>query len=561
MPSAPARASCRPASASTFALGATPGANEGCHRREPPREELAFAVKGYDPPGTMQLSRPRRLAKLLGAIALPSILPAFACGGLGKANEQGGTVEVAGPNVRLGQPAQTIDGFGVNTAWLGPPADATARAQVYEALFSISKGIGLTMLRHRIPFRENPEYDDNFVRKNADGTYRSTRNPDGSKTFALDWSNWDLRNTAQIIADLKRLGPDYQLATIISAPWTPPNNRVSKWKIPDASTPTIDYVDAPEVGGSLDPAFYADYADLLADYALGFSANMGAELAALSLQNEPNFKCDYESANWTAAQFHDFMAVLEVELTKKGVLTRLPNLRIIAPEYQNVKEDLVLPTLADPQTASLLGILGVHQYEYGKGRTKGYTVPVMSHALAAGKPVWMTEWSSAEWGVDPSMANGLLLANLIHMDLTVGQMNAFLYWWGWGDGTNTLLVVDSTSSAVSIPKRAYVLGQWSRFVRPGYVRIDTDAKPGKNVSLSAFKSPAGTEVVVVAVNAGEQEVLLPLWLDTGAFGPLTAYRTSASAGEDLANVGTIDGGARVTVTLPPASVSTFVAAL
>jgi glucuronoarabinoxylan endo-1,4-beta-xylanase len=504
----------------------------------------------------MTATTPSTFAGLHGTVAILVILPTFACGGTD--DGRGGPIEVTAPNVRQSQPVQTIDGFGVNTAWLGAPTDATARQQVYDALFSVSQGIGLSMVRHRIPFRENPEYDDKFVRKNPDGSYQSTTNADGSKSFALDWSNWDLRNTAEIIADLKKLGPDYQLTKIISAPWTPPNNSVSKWKVPDNTTASIDYVDAPEVGGSLDPAFYADYADLLADYALGFSANMGTELTALSLQNEPNFKCDYESANWTAAQLHDFMVALEVEFTKKGVFTRLPELKIIAPEYQNVKEDLVLPTLADPKTAAVLGILGVHQYEYGKGRTDGYAVPIMSQALAAGKPVWMTEWSSAEWGADSSMANGLLLANLIHMDLTVGQMNAFLYWWGWGDGTNTLLVVDTTTWEVGVPKRAYVLGNWSRFVRPGYVRIDTDAKPGRDVLLSAFKSPTGDRIVVVAVNASDREVSLPLWLDVGAFGPLAVYRTSASADENLAHVGTIDGGSMVTVTLPPASVSTFV---
>lgn len=504
---------------------------------------------------------PSSSGKRHGAIAMLSLLSALSCGGMSQTDGQGGVIEITAPNVRLGQPAQAIDGFGVNTAWIGPPTNATAKAQVYEALFSISKGLGLSMVRHRIPFRENTRYDDKFVRKNPDGTYQSTTNADGSKTFALDWSNWDLRNTAQLIADLEKLGPDYQLTKIISVPWTPPNNSVSKWKIPDNITPTLDYVDAPEVGGSLAPEVYADYADLLADYALGFSENMLAELTALSLQNEPNFKCDYESANWSAAQFHDFMLVLEAEFTKKGVFARLPYLRIIAPEYQNVSEELVLPTLADPRTASVLGILGVHQYGYGKGRTSGYTVPVMRQALAAGKPVWMTEWSSAEWGADPSMANGLLLANLIHMDLTVGQMNAFLYWWGWGDGTNTLLVVDTDSWAVGIPKRAYVLGHWSRFVRPGYVRIDTDARPGKNVLLSAFKSPAGDQVVIVAVNSGAKDVSLPLQLDVGAFGPLTAYRTSASLFENLTKIGTIEGGSTVTVTLPAGSVTTFVAGL
>jgi glucuronoarabinoxylan endo-1,4-beta-xylanase len=460
------------------------------------------------------------------------------------------------PNVRWSQPRQTIAGFGMNTAWLSPPSDATAKTQLYDALFSISKGAGLSIVRHRIPFSEKPTQDDKFLLKNPDGTYQTTTNADGSKTFALDWSSWELENTAQLIADIKAQGADYQVPTFISAPWTPPNNSVAKWKVPDPISPSIDYENAPEIGGTLSPAFYADYADVLADYALGYAAKMKLELSVLSLQNEPNFKCDYQSANWTADQFHDFFAVLKTELTKKGVFAKLPNLKIIAPEYQNVKEDLILPTLNDPETAAILGIVGVHQYEYGKGRDASYTVPVLSKSLELGKPIWQTEWNSSEWGTDLTMANGLVLAKLIHMDLTAGSMNAFLYWWGWGDGKGTLVVVDG--STVIVPKSVWVLGQWSRFVRPDYVRVDTVAKPAKDVLLSAFKNPAGTEVVVVVVNARSSDVTLTLWLDAGSFGPLTVYRTSAADEENLAKVGTLDGGGAVTVTLPATSVTTFV---
>ena len=62
----------------------------------------------------MKLSCPGPNARLLGAIALLSVLPIFAYDGLTQADGQGGSVEVTAPNVRLGQPIQTIDGFGVN---------------------------------------------------------------------------------------------------------------------------------------------------------------------------------------------------------------------------------------------------------------------------------------------------------------------------------------------------------------------------------------------------------------------------------------------------------------
>ena len=47
------------------------------------------------------------------------------------------------------------------------------------------------------------------------------------------------------------------------------------------------------MGGYLDPNHYADYADALADYVLGYRAKMGVDLTALSPQNEPNFRCTY----------------------------------------------------------------------------------------------------------------------------------------------------------------------------------------------------------------------------------------------------------------------------
>ena len=461
-------------------------------------------------------------------------------GGAGTAN--------TGANVRFSQAKQVIDGFGVSNAWLYPPS-ASAKTAVYDALFSVSKGAGLSLLRNRVPFRENAANDDKFINKNADGTYKYTANSDGSKTFSLNWSNWDLNNTSALLSDIKTKGADYQVTKFMSTPWTPPNNSASKWKVSD-SYKTMNY-NTPEVGGTLDPTHYADYADVLADYVLGYKAKFGVDLSVLSLQNEPNFQCTYESADWTAAQFHDFFAILKTEFTKKGVFTQLPNLKIMAPEFQNVKEDLVLPTLNDSNTSDLLGVVGVHQYEFGKNNATSYTPPTLTNSLAAGKPIWMTEFSTAAWTGDTSITDALIVARLVHMDLAVAQMSAFLYWWAWGSGNGFLALVNGTQ-----PKRLYALGQYSRFVRPDWIRVDAVANPVTNVYLSAFKNPAGDQVAVVAINTGTSQVPLALTIDTGRFGALTSYRTSAS--ENLASVGAVAAGATVNVTLAPSSVTTFV---
>ena len=468
--------------------------------------------------------------------------------GAGGISAGGASPANSGANVRFSQAKQLIDGFGVSNAWLYPPSTSVKTA-VYDALFSISKGAGLSLLRNRIPFRENPTDDDKFINKNADGTYKYTANSDGSKTFSLNWSNWDLNNTSGLLGDIKAAGVDYQVTRFMSTPWTPPNDSVSKWKVSD-SYKTMNY-STPEVGGTLDPAHYADYADVLADYALGYKAKFGVDLNVLSLQNEQNFQCTYESADWTAAQFHDFFAILKTEFTKKGVFTQLPNLKIMAPEFQNVKEDLILPTLNDSNTSELLGVVGVHQYEFGKSNVTSYTPPTLTNSLAAGRPIWMTEFSTAAWSADTSITDALIVARLVHMDLVVAQMSAFLYWWAWGSGNGCLAQTSGTQ-----PKRLYALGQYSRFIRPDWIRVDTVANPATNVYLSAFKNPAGNQIAVVAINAGTSQVPLALTIDTGSFGGLTSYRTSAS--ENIASIGALAAGATVNVTLAASSVTTFV---
>lgn len=478
--------------------------------------------------------------------------------GGGGATANGGALSYGGgsgnpsANVKITQQMQQIDGFGVSNAWLYPPS-ASIKTTVYDALFSVTKGAGLSILRNRIPFRENPKMDDKFINKNSDGTYSSTTNANGAKTFSLNWGNWDVTNTSGLISDINAAGSDYQVTKFMSTPWTPPNNSVTKWKLSD-SNKTIDYVNTPEQGGYLDPNHYADYADVLADYVLGFKAKMGVDLTALSLQNEPNFQCTYESADWSADQFHAFFGVLNTEFTKKGVFTQLPSLQIMAPEFQNVKEDLVLPTLADSATVGLLGIVGAHQYEFTKSNVSSYQPPVLTNSIAAGKRIWMTEFSTAAWAADSSITDGLIVARLVHMDLTAASMSAFNYWWSWGSGNGYLVTVNGTS--VSVPKRLYTLGQYSRFVRPGWHRVSTTASPATNVYLSAFKDPSGGQVAVVAINAGTSSASLPLSIDAGQFGSLTVYRTSAT--ENIASVGTLTGGATVTATLPASSVTTLV---
>jgi O-glycosyl hydrolase len=451
--------------------------------------------------------------------------------------------------------AQVIDGFGGSNAWQSLPAGPAARARVVDLLFSRTKGAGLSLLRNRIPFREQsgnggsiPDYNDRFI-SYADGqSYQLIVNPDGSKTFTLNWNNWDLVNTRNLVAAIHALGVDGGLAAMFSTPWTPPNNATTAWKrdVPDP-------VNYPQIGGSLDPAHYADYADVLADYANGFAEHIGMPLAAISIQNEPNWAANYETCAWTASQVHDFLAVLKIEHAKKGVPA---GLRIIAAEDTSFEESLVVPTLDDPDTAGVVGVVGVHQYDFAEVNFAAKRLPtVESHA----KPLWVTEVSKGTTN-DSSIVDGLYWARMIHTDLTLAEVNAFNYWWLWAPSSSGAALLGVDGDTITENKRLFTLGQFSRFVRPGWARIAAATAPTTGVLTSAFRDPERTQIAVVLINTNADTRTIDLVVTAGSYDALRAWRTSAT--ESLSEVNALTVGRDVArVELPSQSVTTVYGAL
>src|SRR4029079_3094673 len=98
-------------------------------------------------------------------------------------------------------------------------------------------------------------------------------------------------------------------------------------------------------------------------------------------------------------------------------------------------------------------------------------------------------------GPSSDIANGVVVAEWIHSAIVVGEASAWLYWWYQASGDNEGLII----SPSSLTKRAYTLGNYAKFVRPGYVMVDVTGNSNTNLLLSAFKATDGT-VVVAAVN-------------------------------------------------------------
>lgn len=388
---------------------------------------------------------------------------------------------------------QHIDGFGASSAWDG--SWTTNQADMY---FSTNSGIGTSV-------DGTSNFGFNGI---ALSLLRSRIAPDGTsvETNIMQWAQ-------------------ARGARVWSTPWSPP----AIYK----STNSVN-------GGSFvsSAANYQGYANQLAGYVASMKTNYGINLYGISVQNEPDISTTYESCLWTAQQIHDFVPYLAAALTNAGVAST----RIMLPEDSNWNYDFSLASTAmeDTNTAAQVGMVAAHDYGGSDTTLDNY-----------GKPLWETEVSTSD-PFDGSISNGLYWAGQIYNLLTIDQVDAWHFWWLIPYATDNESLVDSNG----IPaKRMYVLGQFSRFVRPGYYRIgvSNDAV----TSISAYKDPTSGCFAIVAINNNNWNVVQSFNFTGFTATTVTPWITSGSLSLAVQpSVGVTNS--TFIYTLPAMSVVTFV---
>ena len=281
-------------------------------------------------------------------------------------------------------------------------------------------------------------------------------------------------------------------ARVWSAPWTPASGFKSN--------------NGPNGGnylGSGNNATNLAYAAQLANY-LAAMKGQGINIYALSLQNEPDANVTtYEACVWTGVQLHDFVTNLYSAMVARGVSST----RIILPESQNWGSNtgLLTPTLNDPNAAAAVSIVADHNY-VPNNQVGDTTTP--APLPSAGKSTWETEVSQLGGTYDGSITNAIYWAGRIHLFLTAAQVNAWHYWWLIPGNADNEGLTDSNG----IPaKRFYALGQFARFVRPDFYRINVTNNTGSAL-VSAYKDSQSSNFAIVAINSSSVAVTQTFYL-------------------------------------------------
>jgi O-glycosyl hydrolase len=455
----------------------------------------------------MRVRRPVRARS--GCRAARTLAATLALAGIfaGSATAAAGRPSAVPSNVAVsGRPDQTIDGFGFSEAF-GQVQNIQALAQtdqqaVARLLFSPSQGAGLDIVR-----------------------------------FGIGGAG-----TAQDQLWLGQQALDYGVHTFYADAWTAPAEMKT-----NGSQDNGGYLCGVPGESCASGDHRQDYAQLLAGEARDFAAE-GLPLQTIGFVNEPEFVAPYASMLMTPAQAADFVPYLGAALRASGLRTRVACCD--AEGWQDAAQ-YAQAVLGSPQSARDVGLITGHGY------TAAPTFPLTSR-----RPVWETEWSTFQpwdpaWD-DGSTASGLTWANNLLTALTDARVNGFLYWWGASTsgegGVDNEGLINISGGTYQPSGRLWAFAGFSRFVRPGAVRVDATSDVS-GLRTVAFRE--GPRTVLVAINNNAQPVTLSARLDGGPWrGEATPYLTDSSDTVAAQAPVRVSGG-RFTSSVPARSMVTY----
>jgi len=464
---------------------------------------------------------------------------------------------------------QTIDGFGASDAWqcafLGKEWPLAKREQVADLLFSqdvdsrgCPKGIGLSIWRFNVGAGTAEQGDDSDI-KNPWRRAECFQNPDGS----YDWSKQS--GQQWFLKAARHRGVEKFLAF----PNSPPVHLTQNGK---------GYADKGPPRLNIKPGKLDKYAAFLTDVLEHFEKE-GLHFDYLSPFNEPQWAWDGHGQEGTPAlntELHALIRYLSRELSRRKISTQMVigeagtiGHAFMSVDFEGLKSDgrdAQAQFFFSPESPFYIGnlpnvapLISAHSYHsvWPVDKQVEYR-HLLREALQAANPklgYWMSEYCILEKNEeirgggrrDLGMNTALFVARIIHNDLAIAQARSWQWWTAVSqvDFKDGLVYLDDGSrgsggnlgpetlslmrdGVIRESKLLWVLGNYSRFVRPGMVRVKCVADPEQSyvngVLASAYQGPGG-KVVAVLVNLSQEDQRC----DLGLTRELDTYTTSAKA--------------------------------
>lgn len=343
------------------------------------------------------------------------------------------------------------------------------------------------------------------------------RVPIGASDFSSEHYSLDDLPAGQTDPDLKRFSmakadaaqiPALKAAravnpelTLMASPWSAPG-----WM------KTTDSL----IKGSLKSEHYGAFARYFVRYLDAMDVR-GLQVRYITMQNEPDFEpTDYPGMRASAAE----RAVVIGKHLGPALAARPQKVGILEWDHNWDKPEQPLAVLADPVARAHTEGVAWHCY--------GGSSDVMAQVKAAypEKELFFTECSGGDWAPDWGGTLEWMTDNLVIATVRAGGKGAIL--WNLaldqnkgphlgGCGTcRAVVTIDTRSHAVTRNVEYYVLGQVSRFVRPG-ARVLASSGGPSGLKFAAFRNPDG-QMVLLAHNSTRGQLPVTVKAGTSRFG-------------------------------------------
>jgi len=311
-------------------------------------------------------------------------------------------------------------------------------------------------------------------------------------------------------------------ALVFASPWNPPTALSETFSRSGTDSKRLRYDS------------YAAYAQHLINFVEYMKRN-GVNLYAISVQNEPDW--GYTWTWWTAAEMLKFMKENAGELRK--------HCRVMAPESLGYVKSMSDPILNDATALGNMDILGTHTYGTS---FSNFTYPLFK-TKGAGKELWMTEvyYPNSDANSSDKWPEALETGLHIHKAMSIAEFQAYVWWY-------IRRQYSFINENGTISKRGYMMAHYTKFVRPGYVRVDATENPTTDVYVSAYKK--GQDIAIVVLNKNATAKTLTISVPGATVPRWERYVTTGTS--NLAKGANIYTKTSLQVTLDAQSMTTFI---
>ncbi|KIJ36535.1 carbohydrate-binding module family 1 protein [Sphaerobolus stellatus SS14] len=418
--------------------------------------------------------------------------------------------------VNLNSTLQEIDGFGVSQAF-GRAEEfynlaSGPRQQGLDYLFSTSTGAGLTIIRNRIGSGGSGD----SILPNSPGS------PSGTPQYV-----WDGDDSGQVWFSKQAMS--YGVNTIYADAWSAPGFMKTNGNQDNGGWLCGVTGESCSSGDWRQP-----YANFLTQY-VKYYLQEGIPVTHLGFLNEPDY-----------VQAASFIPTLYNTLKSAS----LSNVSITCCDSIGWPGQRTMTSaLVSAGMEQYLGVITSHAYNGDPDTPLSTKLKTWETEAADLNSAWCTTWYS-----NGGPCEGLTWANKINTGIVNANLSAYLYWEGVevNEPQASSYLVASDGNTVTPSGRLWAFAMWSRFIRPGALRLSTSGSVS-GVGIGAFKNTDGT-VVVVFTNTGSGAQSVKITLSGFTPSSAAAYLTD-NTHQVASTAATLSGGA-VTVSVPAYSVVT-----